>query len=255
MTDTLPRYPGFDRDIPLTIATWGDLLAEVGLRFDEGSGFGIVTMNLDHLVKLRASQPFQDAYMAHDLRVADGNPLVWLSRLAKRPVELIPGADLVQPLCKLAAAKSVPVAFVGSRDTVLATAAERLEAEFPGLKVVCKIAPPMGFDPTSEAATDLLDQVAASGARMVFIALGAPKQELLATLGLKHEGIGFVSIGASLDFIAGFEQRAPNWARRLALEWVWRMLSNPRRLALRYLQCALLMPRLALHAWRQRRAP
>jgi UDP-N-acetyl-D-mannosaminuronic acid transferase (WecB/TagA/CpsF family) len=65
--------------------------------------------------------------------------------------------------------------------------------------------------------------------------------------------MGFVSIGAGLDFIAGFQTRAPLWVRRIAMEWLWRMLSDPRRLAKRYLDCALVLPDLALAARKQGR--
>lgn len=253
MTDRLPSFPAFDRDMPLTIATWSELSAAIHNRLGSRQGFGIVTMNLDHLVKLRSDAAFQHAYLDHDLRVADGNPIVWLSRLADCPVELITGADMVRPLCQIATAEETPIAMVGSRDAVLDAAAHKLCSEFDGLKVVCKIAPPMGFNPTGPDAERIIDEVAASGARLVFIALGAPKQEFLAALGLaRTTEIGFVSIGASLDFIAGFEQRAPTWIRRLALEWVWRMLSNPKRMVGRYWKCALMMPSLTRHAWRQR---
>ncbi|MEO1612426.1 MAG: WecB/TagA/CpsF family glycosyltransferase, partial [Pseudomonadota bacterium] len=101
---------------------------------------------------------------------------------------------------------------------------------------------------------DVIEQLAASDARFVFLALGAPKQEVFAAhawTALPH--VGFASIGAGLDFIAGRQVRAPQWVRRLALEWVWRLLSAPRRLAARYLKCILILPSLILAALRQRR--
>jgi exopolysaccharide biosynthesis WecB/TagA/CpsF family protein len=137
---------------------------------------------------------------------------------------------------------------------VLRAAAARLEADHPGLKVAACIAPPMGFDPESAAADALLDQMAASGARICLLALGAPKQEVLAARGVaRHPGVGFLSIGAGLDFIVGHQTRAPLWVRRIAMEWLWRMLSNPRRLAKRYFDCAVVLPGLALAARRQGR--
>jgi N-acetylglucosaminyldiphosphoundecaprenol N-acetyl-beta-D-mannosaminyltransferase len=146
----------------------------------------------------------------------------------------------------LAARLGTPLAFLGSTETVLAAAAERLQADHPGLKVGARLAPPYGFDPESAAADQMLDAVAASGARICLLALGAPKQELLAARGIRrHPQLGFLSIGAGLDFIAGHQTRAPVWVRRIAMEWLWRMLSNPRRLARRYLECALVLPSLA----------
>ena len=99
---------------------------------------------------------------------------------------------------------------------------------------------------------EILAELAASGARLCFLALGAPKQEILAARG--HgllPQVGFVSIGAGLDFIAGAQVRAPVWVRRIAMEWAWRMLGNPRRLAKRYAQCALVLPGLMAQAKRE----
>ena len=132
-------------------------------------------------------------------------------------------------------------------------AAKRLLAAHPGLALVARIAPPQGFEPGGATGDTVLRQLADSGARLCFLALGAPKQEILAARGhgMLPE-VGFVSIGAGLDFIAGSQKRAPLWVRRIAMEWVWRLALSPRRLARRYLDCALILPGLALSAWRAR---
>jgi N-acetylglucosaminyldiphosphoundecaprenol N-acetyl-beta-D-mannosaminyltransferase len=229
------------------------LMAEVSRRFAAGDGFALATINLDHLVKLRRDPVFAAAYAAQDLVVADGNPIVWLSRLARRPVELVPGSDLIVPLAQAAAASCVKVALLGSTEPALAAAAQALQARVPGLEVAACLAPPMGFDPDGPGADAMLEQVRASGAGLVFLALGAPKQERLAARGrVALPGVGFASIGAGLDFLAGSQVRAPDWVRAIAMEWLWRMLSNPRRLARRYAECALILPGQAVSALRQR---
>ncbi len=222
------------------------LLADVEARLTAGQGFAIATLNLDHVVKMRGNPGFRRAYLAHSHVVADGNPIVWLSRLAGRgQVALVPGSELIAPMAALAARLGAPLAFLGSTEPVLQAATAALQADYPRLKVSACLAPPYGFDPESAAADALLDQVAASGARICLLALGAPKQEVLAARGLaRHPQLGFLSIGAGLDFIAGHQVRAPVWVRKIAMEWLWRMLSNPRRLARRYLDCALVLPSL-----------
>jgi N-acetylglucosaminyldiphosphoundecaprenol N-acetyl-beta-D-mannosaminyltransferase len=229
------------------------LLAEVGRRFVAGQGFALATINLDHLVKLDRDPAFALAYAAQDLVVADGNPVVWLARLARRPVALVPGSELVVPLARVAAANGVALGLVGSTAPALQAAAQALRAQVPGLRVACCIAPPMGFDPDGPQATALLGELAGSGARLVFLALGAPKQERLAARGRAAlPGVGFASVGAGLDFLAGTQVRAPVWVRRIAMEWLWRMLSNPRRLARRYAECALILPEQSVAAWQLR---
>ncbi|MES2541480.1 MAG: WecB/TagA/CpsF family glycosyltransferase [Pseudomonadota bacterium] len=222
------------------------LLADVEARLTAGQGFAIATLNLDHVVKMRGNPDFRRAYLAHSHVVADGNPIVWLSRLAGRSqVALVPGSELIAPMAALAARLGTPLAFLGSTEPVLQAATAQLKQDHPGLEVAACLSPPYGFDPESAAADALLDQVAASGARICLLALGAPKQEVLAARGLaRHPQLGFLSIGAGLDFIAGHQVRAPVWVRKIAMEWLWRMLSNPRRLARRYLDCALVLPSL-----------
>jgi len=231
----------------------GELLTEVRRRMRDGDGYALATINLDHLVKLSRDPAFRQSYAAQDLVCADGNPIVWLSRIARRPVSLVSGSDMVLPLAALAARQNIPVAFVGSTEEALAQAANAMKDAVPGLTIAARIAPPMGFDPEGEDAAIILDQLVKSGAGLVFVALGAPKQEAFAALGRKlAPRLGFASIGASLDFLAGRQTRAPQWVRTIAMEWAWRMLSNPRRLFKRYAECALILPGYAVQAVRQR---
>lgn len=219
------------------------LLANVEQRLIEKKGFALATLNLDHLVKLQ-DPDFARAYRAQDFVTADGNPIVWMSHLANRPVDLITGSDLIYPLLDVALRSKTKIGFLGSTPDALARAAARIEADFPGIEIVSRIAPPMGFDPAGETAQTALQGLHEAGAELVFIALGAPKQEVFAALGRKvMPHMGFVSIGAGLDFIAGTQQRAPEIVQALALEWLWRMLSNPRRMAKRYALCLKILPK------------
>jgi len=239
--------------IAVTHASRAALQAAVRARLAAGQGFALATINLDHLVKLSRSAAFRRAYAAQDMVVADGNPIVWLSRLAGKPVDLLPGSDLVLPLVRDCAAAGRGLALVGATDAALAAAGARLMAEVPGLNIVLRHAPPMGFDPEGPAAAALLAEVAASQAGLCLIALGAPKQESFAARGRAlAPAVGFASIGAGLDFLAGTQVRAPEWVRRLALEWLWRALSSPRRLIPRYAACAAILPGQVLAALRQR---
>ena len=239
--------------VAITVAGPDALIAAVRERLRDGAGFALATLNLDHLVKLERDTAFARAYAAHDLVVADGRPVVWLSRLAGRPVALAPGADMVVPLARLAAQEGVAVALVGTTAPVLDAAAARLASEAPGLRIAACLAPPMGFDPSGAEAGRLLQRLSASGAGLTLLALGAPRQERFAARGRAElPGMGFASIGAGLDFLAGSQRRAPTWIRWLALEWVWRLASDPRRLGMRYARCALLLPPLATTVWRDR---
>lgn len=228
-------------------------LVEVRLRLTQGRGFALATINLDHLVKLRRNPAFLAAYALQDIVVADGNPIVWLSKLAGNAVSLVAGSDLVLPLVRAAAAAGRPLVLLGSTSEALDAAGRALQDKVPGLAIGALIAPPFGFDPAGGAARRMLAQIAGLGPCMCLVALGAPKQEEFAALGRElAPQAGFASIGAGVDFLSGHQVRAPDWVRRLALEWVWRMLQSPKRLVPRYAACAAIFPRQCVQAIRQR---
>ena len=244
-----------DARVTVTVASQHALLADLRERLKEQTGFAVATLNLDHVVKLRQNKRFRQAYDKQTHVTADGRPVVWLSRCSGQSVDLVTGSDLVKPLAQLCADMSVPVALFGSTDRVLNAAKATLQDCYPGLVVAATVAPPMGFDPDSAQADALLGDVARSGARVCLLALGAPKQEILAARALKsYPQMGFLSVGASLDFIAGTQVRAPRLMRALAMEWLWRLLRDPRRLAIRYGACLALLPHLLLRAMFTRRS-
>ncbi|MEM0936355.1 MAG: WecB/TagA/CpsF family glycosyltransferase [Pseudomonadota bacterium] len=229
------------------------LLTDVRTRLVTSRGFAIATLNLDHAVKLRRMPTFREAYSAHTHVVADGNPIVWMERLAGRRAELVPGSDLVQPLAQIAAEANVPLALIGSTDVALKGASRALCHAAPGLSVGLTHAPSATFDPFSAEADRIIEAVRKSGAGLCMLALGAPKQELFAArLRRILPALGVLSVGAGLDFLAGSQNRAPRIVRSVAMEWAWRLLNDPRRLAGRYALCASLLPILSLEALRFR---
>lgn len=240
-------------EVEVNIATRQALFQAVRERLRSRTGFAIATLNLDHLTKLPVDPAFLAAYRAHDLIVADGRPVVWLSQLARQPLELMPGSDMILPLCEICAETDTPIALIGSSDDALEGAAAALIAKSPGLKVSFLHAPPYGFDPKGQDADRILSDLSKSGAGLCFIALGAPKQELFAARGREvAPQVGFASIGAGLDFLSGHQVRAPRIMRMLALEWLWRALQSPRRMVPRYARCFAILPGLAVNAWRKR---
>ncbi|MEM8871277.1 MAG: WecB/TagA/CpsF family glycosyltransferase [Pseudomonadota bacterium] len=239
----------------VTVPSQADLLADLRDHMTRGQGFAVATMNLDHVVKLRKDPDFRSAYGAHTHVTADGRPIVWLSRLAGRPISLVTGSDLVSPLVALCADLGVSVAIVGSTDEALRDAAKKLRQQHRGLVFAKLISPPMGFDPLGEGADAVVEQLAASGAQVCLLALGAPKQEIFSAKAFQElPGMGFVSVGAGIDFIAGMQSRAPRLMRSLALEWLWRLAGSPRRLFRRYISCAAILPALFRNAMALRAA-
>jgi len=247
------RFGSIPNDVAVNITKRDALFQAVREKFEAGKGFALATLNLDHLTKLPKNSAFLAAYQAHDLIVADGHPIVWLSRLSGTNIDLMPGSDIITPLCNLSAELNVSVALVGSSDPALAGAARFLQRETPGLEVCYTQAPPYGFDPLGPVADQIFTDLVESGAGLCLIALGAPKQEIFAARGReKAPGVGFVSIGAGLDFLSGHQVRAPKILRMMAMEWLWRAMQSPARMIPRYLKCFAILPPLVIQALRQR---
>jgi N-acetylglucosaminyldiphosphoundecaprenol N-acetyl-beta-D-mannosaminyltransferase len=229
--------------VTINVPSITNAVASIVSAAQRGENFSVCTLNLDHVVKLQQRPDFRAAYHRAKFVTADGFPIVMLSRLLGTPIERTTGADLVEPLCREAGKNHLPIFLLGSDDHTLATTARRLAKRFKGLKVAGYYAPGSNFDPYSNDADIAIGNIRASGARLCFIALGAPRQELFAARCLDElDGTGMLCIGAALDFIAGTQARAPSVAQKYGLEWAWRMLRDPRRLGPRYARCAAVVP-------------
>ncbi len=217
-----------------------DAVGKISEAMDKKCGFAVFTINLDHVVKLRQSADFRKAYTSARFVLADGQPIVWLGRLKGVAVERTTGSDLIAPLCRAATAKKKSVFLLGATTEALNGAARRLRDDTPGLDICEQHAPPGNFDPQGAEADALIERVRRSGADLCFVALGAPKQEIFAARAVEA-GVdcAFLCIGAGLDFLAGTQYRAPAFFQKYAIEWLWRLVHQPRRLAGRYARSAL----------------
>jgi exopolysaccharide biosynthesis WecB/TagA/CpsF family protein len=246
--DPLPPLAEIDNQ-PVNISGLAHAVDAIVSRLASPGSFLVCTLNLDHLVKLRVHATLQQAYARAEMVTADGFPIVMLGRLNGKPIERAPGADLIEPLCKAAAERRLPVFLLGSTLRALAAGARRLVASYPGLEIAGIFAPPAKFDVRSPAADTAIELLRASGARVCFIALGAPLQEAFALRALDEtRDVALLPIGGGLDFLAGTQIRSPVALRKLNLEWAWRLMHDPRRLWLRYLKCGILFSRLLLDA-------
>ena len=175
-----------------------------------------------------------------DLVVPDGMPLVWmLRRLGFPSQERVSGPDLVPALLTRAEAEDIRVGFYGSTPEVVERLLAQAQARWPHLPVVYAYSPP--FRPlTPEENRRVMEEVRRSGVQMLFVGLGCPRQERWMA---DHRGnipAVMLGVGAAFDFLAGAKPRAPRWMREHGLEWLFRLLSEPRRLWQRYV---LLNPR------------
>lgn len=219
-----------------------------------GKAFPVFTINLDHVVKLRRDTAFREAYERAPIVLPDGFPIVLTGRLQRRNVQRTTGSDLIEPLCEEAARRGLPILLYGSTFETLTKAARYLKSHHPDLEIAGIYAPPNGLDVLSDQASESIDFIRNSGARICFVALGAPKQEIFADRCAQQmdDGIAFLCIGAGLDFLAGQQRRAPKVFQKTGMEWLWRLMNNPRRLAKRYLECLYVFPGVLLEGLARR---
>jgi N-acetylglucosaminyldiphosphoundecaprenol N-acetyl-beta-D-mannosaminyltransferase len=197
----------------------------------------VVTPNIQHLSLLRRDRYFAKAYRNAALVLPDGWPIVVAMRLrGARATGRVTGADLFPALCVAAARRGIGVAIIGGREDSAAEAGRRLGARIPGLRVVLTDPAPPGFDSNADATEALCARIAESAAGLVFYGVGAPKQEMFAATTSTATGSGVaVCVGAAIDFVAGVQHRAPEFWQRHGVEWLYRIMMEPRRLLTRYL--------------------
>ncbi len=214
----------------------GETVAAVERLIQAGRPALVVTPNAQHIVLLRTDKDFRAAYAGADLTVADGLPLVWLSRLVRCPLkERVAGADILPAFASIAARKGYRVAFLGAAPEVAAKAAEILEKKHPGLKVAAAISPPIGFDRDPAACAAVLAAVREARPDVLFVGLGTPKGETWAWRNKAAAGAPVtICVGAAFDFITGIQKRAPLALQQIGLEWLFRLFHDPYRLWKRY---------------------
>jgi N-acetylglucosaminyldiphosphoundecaprenol N-acetyl-beta-D-mannosaminyltransferase len=191
--------------------------------------------SVNNVMEARASEAFRQIMNSADLVTSDGMPLVWSLRLlGLASATRVYGPDLTPILCGQAAEAGVPIGFYGGTPEVLELFISNLKHRFPKLEVVYRFAPPFrSLTPEEDRRIDA--DLIASGAGIVFVGLGTPKQELWMAARRGSVPATMVGVGAAFDFLAGKKKQAPHLMQRLGLEWFFRLCSEPRRLWKRYL--------------------
>ncbi len=179
---------------------------------------------------------FQRVVNASDMVTPDGMPLVWALRLLGHSnVERVYGPDLVLHVCRLAEKAGLPVALYGGTAGSLEAFESFLELQFPDLDVVCRIAPPFRSLTDTEDRI-YTDKLVLSGARIVFVGIGCPRQEIWMDNHRDRIPGVMLGVGAAFDFHSGRVRQAPSWIQNIGLEWAFRLVMEPRRLWKRYLK-------------------
>jgi N-acetylglucosaminyldiphosphoundecaprenol N-acetyl-beta-D-mannosaminyltransferase len=211
----------------------------------------VVTANLAHAVLLADSADFRAAYEAATVRVADGWPIVALSRLKRDPLPgRVTGVDLAAALLERAHARRWNVVLMNGSETTLELASARLSVLYPSAHFTTVHAP-VGYQNDVAAGSRVAKAVTDANADLVLLCTGAPQSEVWFANHRHQNGRGlFLSCGGTIDVLAGTKPRAPRLMQRLGLEWLFRALCEPLRLGPRYVKGTV---RVLPLAWRDLR--
>ncbi len=195
----------------------------------------VCAANVHVIMEAHDHSEFQQMLNSADMVTSDGMPLVWTMRLKGiNGQERVYGPDLMLAVLAAASEQAISVGFLGSTEEVLRKLAENMTARFPGLQIGVKISPPFRTL-TSEEDDQITQQINASGVRILFVGLGCPKQERWMAEHKERVNAVLIGVGAAYDFHAGMVRQAPHWMQQLGLEWLFRLIQEPRRLWRRYL--------------------
>ncbi len=193
----------------------------------DGAGAQVVTLGTEMVVHAQKDERFRDVVNASALSLCDTVGVLSVARRRGANLhERVTGIELVERLCAQAAREGLPVYFLGGAEGAAADAAAIMEARFPGLAVA---GTRNGFFADDEIA-GIVDEIRSSGAKLLFVGLGSPRQELWLAEHLRETGAGAaVGVGGSFDVLGGRVVRAPHFMRRLGLEWLYRLVKEPHR--------------------------
>lgn len=196
----------------------------------------VVTPNAHHIVMLQRDAYFRKIYQDSFLSVPDGVPLLWAAQFLGTPLKnRVNGTDLFERLCKVSAEKGFKVFLLGGRPGAAVTAAKVLQTRYPNLDIVGTHCPPYGFEHCIEELALINTAIKAADPDILFVGLGAPKQEKWIYENYQQLGVPIsLGIGVSFELVSGMVTRAPKLMQQLGLEWFFRLVMEPRRLWRRY---------------------
>jgi N-acetylglucosaminyldiphosphoundecaprenol N-acetyl-beta-D-mannosaminyltransferase len=234
---------------PLTMNETVDRIASLVCKPGNRSSH-VVTVNAQFVEIARRDLRFANILRRADLSVTDGVPLVWASRFLGRPVpERVNGTDLMVMLCQAASVNGSSVYLLGGRPGAAEGAVRNLIQAYPGLRVVGVDCPPYGFEQDQCVVSAVADRIQACKPDLLFVGLGAPKQEYWIESHSHLPAKVMIGVGGSFELIGGMVMRAPRILQKAGCEWLWRLCMDPARLWKRYLVGNTVFLCLVLRQW------
>jgi len=196
----------------------------------------VVTPNAQHVLSLQRDADFRHIYEEAFLAVPDGVSLLWSAKFLKTPLNgRVNGTDLFEELSAVAERKELKVFLLGGRPGAAEAAKRTLLSRHPNLQIVGTHCPPYGFESQPQELASINSKIKAAAPDILFVGLGAPKQEKWIYENYQELGVPVsLGIGVSFELVADMVQRAPLWMQKWGLEWLFRLIVEPKRLWKRY---------------------
>lgn len=222
-------------DMRVDNTRYAEVVSKVFNWINNTKGGYICASNVHMCMETYNSADFRQVVNSADLVVPDGRPLVWTMRaLGIRSAQHVRGSDLVLELCKEAEKRGVSVGLYGSTLRSLDGFQKFLKKRFSDLNIAVAISPP--FRPLNDLEDkEFVNRINASGARILFVGIGCPKQEKWMAKHKDKLSCVMIGVGAAFDFFSGQKKHAPRWMQKAGLEWLFRLSQDPKRLWKRYL--------------------
>lgn len=227
------RIPVLGLRVDLT--SYDETIARIIELARRGLGGYVCVANVHVAIEAEDDARFAEMVNAADLVLPDGVPLVWMQRLqGNENATQVRGPSLMPMLMRQAEAHSLKVGFIGGLPPVLETIRDRASREFPDLDIAYVHSPPFREASSREIEQDC-KEIGEAGVQILFVGLGCPKQERWMASNRSSIDAVMIGVGAAFDLYAGNIREAPRWMSKLGLEWMFRLVQEPRRLFSRYL--------------------
>ncbi|HUI06843.1 MAG TPA: WecB/TagA/CpsF family glycosyltransferase [Verrucomicrobiae bacterium] len=245
---TAPAHKVMLFGVPIDNLTLSETLDRIEEMIRNGATHQHVVVNVDKIVKLQTDPELRKAVLSCDLISADGQPIIWASRILQQPIkERVTGVDLFGSLVERCAQRGHRLFFLGARQEVVERVVNILQVKHPSLQIA-------GWrngywQPDEER--DVVDAIRRARPEILFVAMSSPKKELFLATWKQELSVPFVmGVGGTFDVVAGRVKRAPRWMQKWGLEWLFRLAQEPRRMWRRYLVEDMAFFRLVWREWR-----
>lgn len=220
--------------LKMTCASMSEVVARILNDITDKDYGYICAANVHMLMEANDHSEFMGVVNSAKMVCPDGMPLVWLMRkMGSKSQERLAGIDICKSLCQQAAKENVPIGFFGGDEEIVSKAVDNLKINYKNLNVVFSYSPEYTSGDFVNT-NSIINKINSSGLKILFVALGCPKQEIWMNKHADNVDAVMVGVGAAVDFLAGTKMRAPVWMQELGIEWLFRLLQEPRRLFKRY---------------------